>query len=138
MSKYFEIVIFTASTKDYAELVLNFLRRKHFKINKDVPILDKSNCFITKKGFIIKDLQVLSNRKLQNLAILDNLAYSYGLQLSNGIPIVEWHSDKNDTELLGVLKYLKKLSKCDDVRKFNDKNLRLRDLASLRIENLGL
>ena len=138
VSKYFEVIIFTASSKDYAELILNFLRRKHFKINKDIPIFDKTNCFITKKGFLIKDLQVLSNRKLQSIAILDNLAYSYSLQLNNGIPIVEWYSDKSDTELLGVLKYLKKLSKCEDVRKFNERNLRLCDLANLKIEDLGL
>lgn len=138
VSKYFEIIIFTASSKDYAESILNFLRRKNFKINKDMTILDKTNCFITKKGFLIKDLQVLANRSLQNIAILDNLAYSYSLQLSNGIPIVEWYSDKNDTELLGVLKYLKKMSKCEDVREFNKKNLRLFELANLKIEDLGL
>jgi CTD small phosphatase-like protein 2 len=117
---------------------LNFLRRKNFKVSKDISILDKNNCFISKKGFIIKDLSIISNRKLQNIVILDNLAYSYSLQLNNGIPIVEWQSDKNDCELLGVLKYLKKLSKCEDVRKYNAKHLKLGELGMLKIEDLGL
>ena len=44
-------------------------------------------------GYFIKDLRIFSNRDLNNLIIIDNLAISFGFQLLNGIPILEWTGD---------------------------------------------
>ena len=46
----------------------------------------------------VKDLRVL-NRELSKLILVDNAAYSYGYQLSNGIPIIPFFDDKQDIEL---------------------------------------
>ena len=39
------------------------------------------------------------NRKLKNIVIIDNLTHSFGLQVDNGIPILNFHGNKKDTEL---------------------------------------
>lgn len=53
----------------------------------------------TKNGFYIKDLRIIKNRTLNNVLIVDNLAHSFGFQIENGIPILEWYDDANDKEL---------------------------------------
>jgi CTD small phosphatase-like protein 2 len=34
------------------------------------------------------------------MVIVDNAAYSFGYQIANGIPIIPYYQDKNDTELV--------------------------------------
>ena len=50
----------------------------------------------TKNGFFIKDLRIIKNRELKNMILVDNLSHSFGFQLDNGIPILEWHNDPKD------------------------------------------
>jgi len=38
--------------------------------------------------------------------MIDNLMHSFGLQIENGIPILEWKGDKTDTELRDIQYYL--------------------------------
>ena len=47
----------------------------------------------------IKDLRIFSNRDMGRMVLVDNAAHSYYFQLSNGIPIVPYYSNKKDTEL---------------------------------------
>lgn len=42
--------------------------------------------------------------------IIDNLVESFGFQLSNGIPILEFHGQEKDKELLKLIPFLKELS----------------------------
>ena len=53
----------------------------------------------TKNGFFIKDLRIIANKQLKDILIVDNLAHSFGFQIENGIPILEYHNDQNDCEL---------------------------------------
>ena len=39
--------------------------------------LFRENCVQSKEGVYIKDLRVLANRKLEDLIIVDNAAYSF-------------------------------------------------------------
>ena len=50
----------------------------------------------TKNGFFIKDLRIISTKHLKDIVIVDNLAHSFGFQIENGIPILEWFNDQND------------------------------------------
>lgn len=50
----------------------------------------------THNGFYIKDLRIIKNRGLKDLIIVDNLVHSFGLQLDNGIPILEYLKGKED------------------------------------------
>jgi CTD small phosphatase-like protein 2 len=42
--------------------------------------------------------------------MVDNLVHSFGLQLENGIPILEFLNNKNDKELLGLEETLKEMA----------------------------
>lgn len=42
----------------------------------------------TQNGFFIKDLRIIQNRELKDIIMIDNLAHSFGLQVTNGIPIL--------------------------------------------------
>lgn len=92
----------------------------------------------TKNGFFIKDLRIIKNRDLKNLIIVDNLAHSFGFQIDNGIPILEFHNDKKDRELKYLVDYLLEELYVDDVRQFNNKKLKLIDLAYMSPEELNI
>lgn len=61
----------------------------------------------TNHGFYIKDLRIIKNRKLKDIVIVDNLIHSFGLQIENGIPILDFIDNKNDMELYGLENLLK-------------------------------
>lgn len=91
---------------------------------------------MTKKGIYIKDLDIINNRDLKNMVIVDNNAHSFALQLDNGIPILEWKDDRNDRELKYILHYLLELAGSEDVRTFNRKFLKLEELSNIQdLEN---
>lgn len=50
----------------------------------------------TKNGFFIKDLRILKNTQLKDVIMVDNLVHSFGFQLDNGVPILEWQNDQKD------------------------------------------
>lgn len=135
MSCLYEIYIFTASTYDYATEIINFIDYDRKYIS---GILVRENCMETKIGFLIKDLRIVKNRPLKDMIIVDNLAHSFGFQIDNGIPILEFHNDKNDRELKHLCTYLIEACSYDDVREFNKKKLKLNELAELKLEDVEL
>jgi CTD small phosphatase-like protein 2 len=64
------------------------------------------------------------NRDLRNVVLVDNAAYSYILQLGNGIPILPFYDGK-DYELAALESYLEKLELCPDVREVNKEYFKL-------------
>ncbi len=76
MSKIYEIIAFTASTKPYATAVLKHIdpTRKYFDY-----ILTRSHCMVTTSGYLIKDLRLLQKRDLKDIVFIDNLVHSFGL-----------------------------------------------------------
>ena len=65
----------------------------------------------------VKDLSLI-NRDLKDMVLVDNAAYSYVLQLSNGIPILPFYDGK-DYELSALESYLDKIYEAEDVRDVN-------------------
>ena len=93
MAKYYELVIFTAGLKEYADWILDDF--------------DKSNCIRFRlyrnsckfrKGVYVKDLSRLG-RDLSKTIIVDNIAENYELQINNGVNILSWFHSLADTEL---------------------------------------
>ena len=99
MSKIYNIYIFTASTLEYCQPIVNFLNKGLKTIQ---GILHRENCLETNHGFYIKDLRILKGIDLSKVILVDNLVHSFGLQLDNGIPILEFVNNKNDMELKGI------------------------------------
>lgn len=93
MNQYFNIYVFTAGTQDYAEPIIAYLNQKKKTI---LGFLHRKNCMETQNGFFIKDLRIIQNRELKDIIMIDNLAHSFGLQVSNGIPILEFLNNPQD------------------------------------------
>lgn len=75
LSKYYELVVFTASHSCYANVVLDYLDPKGQYISGR---LFRENCVTTDEGVYIKDLRVIRNRNLSDMVLVDNAAYSFG------------------------------------------------------------
>ena len=129
MGKIFEIVIFTAALKDYADSILDVLDPNKILINYRLYRHHTSLSGIT----FCKDLSKIG-RDLSRVLIVDNLADNFKLQPNNGIQIYTWIDDMKDTQLNDLGKMLKILiaKKPMDLRpiikKFNeDVNKKLRN-----------
>ena len=68
----------------------------------------------------IKDLRVFKGVDLSNMLIIDNFVYSFAFHLENGIPMVPFFGDKEDKEMIKLMKYVKSISDKDDVRSANN------------------
>jgi len=72
------------------------------------------------------------------MMIVDNLSHSFGFQIDNGIPILEFLNDRKDRELKHLYDHLLEGLYVDDVRVFNRKKLQLNLLSEMRIEDLRI
>ena len=102
LNDIYEIVTFTAGTKEYADNILNILDIdnniiKYRLYRQHTTILGCS---------IYKDLSKLG-RDLSRVIIIDNLKENFKMQPNNGIFIKTWTNDINDVQFKDLLKILK-------------------------------
>ena len=112
VAELFEIVIFTASQKRYADCIIDRLDPGKFVKHR----LYREHCVSTHKGFI-KDLSLLG-RDLKSVVIVDNSPLAYEWNSDNAIPIETWTYREDDRNLEKVFKFLKELHQVEDVRKY--------------------
>jgi CTD small phosphatase-like protein 2 len=118
VNKYFDVGIFTASVKEYADAVISFLDPENKLIKYK---LYRNNCINFNDSFMIKDLRIFKNVDLSKIILLDNSMYSFATQINNGILINSFFNDKNDTELNNALEYLiSYIVPAEDVREVNE------------------
>ena len=110
---YYELVVFTAATQEYADPIINALEtnKKYFDYR-----LYRKHTIIIDNDFV-KDLSKLG-RDMSKTIIVDNMEQNYKLQKSNGITIRPfWGKDNEDTALVDLLDILIKIvDKKMDVR----------------------
>ena len=103
IKEYYEIIIFTASTKIYADSILDAIeiqRGKYFNYR-----LYREHCSIIDNDYI-KDISLIG-RDISKVIIVDNMQQNFRLQKNNGILISSfWGEDNNDKALLKLGKIL--------------------------------
>ena len=110
--KFFDIYIFTASHKTYADPVINLIDPKKTIFKGRLYIDSCTNI----NGVIVKDLRIF-NKDLRDIILVDNTALCWGLQKENGIPIVCYRGQDDDEELRLLMPFLEYLNSYSDVRK---------------------
>ena len=114
IKKYYELVVFTAATQEYADPIINALeynKKKYFDYR-----LYRIHTIIIDNDFV-KDLSKLG-RDLSRIIIVDNMEQNYKLQKNNGITIRPfWGKDNEDSALIDLLDILLKIAEKNlDVR----------------------
>ena len=110
-SQFFEVIVFTASIREYADKILNCLD----PLNKLFSMrVYRESCFCVDKIYV-KDLRIF-RRPLETIVIVDNLIVSFAFQIENGIPITPWFGNKRDIELKNLACFLEILMNVPDVR----------------------
>ncbi|QDS76558.1 hypothetical protein FKW77_006784 [Venturia effusa] len=111
VSKWYNLVVFTASVQEYADPVTDWLEleRSYFSAR-----YYRQHCTL-RNGAYIKDLSQVEP-DLSKVAILDNSPVSYVFHEDNAIPIEGWISDPTDNDLLQLIPLLEGLAHCTDVR----------------------
>ena len=100
LSQFCEIVIFTASTKYYCNIVIEGLDCKNlidYKLYREYTY--------DYNGINVKDLSKLG-RDLTKIIIIDNIEENYIFQPNNGLNIIDFEGDENDNELQFLLQDL--------------------------------
>jgi len=112
LSEYYEIVIFTAAQKNYADLVIDALDPEGViserLYRQHTLSIGNSN---------LKDLSKLG-RDLKHVIIIDNCLENFSIQPKNGLNIIDFEGFEYDDELEYIKEDLLKLAKLkpDDLR----------------------
>ena len=131
IKNHYHIVVYTASHPSYADAVLDYLDKdnKYFKYR-----LYRNHCIqcdVDGFKFYVKDLDTLDKYyNLKDIVIIDNSILSFAYHLYNGIPIVPFIDQANDTELMLTAHYLVSIANYDDLSLENKKHLNLDNLLS--------
>eukprot|EP00347_Sterkiella_histriomuscorum_P023562 403334165 len=110
LSKYYELVIYTASLSKYAEPLMAKMDTGNWCSYR----LFREHCTFV-NGVFVKDLS-LAGRNLKDTIIIDNSPTSYMFQPECALPSISWYDDMKDKELYELIPLLIELSKVEDVR----------------------
>ena len=97
VSEFYEIIIFTAGMKEYANLVLDIIEKKIGKKIFDYKLF-REHTFIDNSQNYIKDLSKIG-RNLENILIIDNTKENFVFQPENGILISSFIIDNNSLNI---------------------------------------
>ena len=123
VSKYYELIVFTAATQDYANPIIDAIEKKGIAFEYR---LYRIHTVVINNDFV-KDLSRLG-RDLSRIIIVDNMEQNYKLQPENGITIRPfWGKDANDMALIDLLRILVEIAK---------KNMDVRDGISFFKEDI--
>lgn len=103
LAQLYEIVVWTAGVKEYADPILDV-------IDPDKNIFTKrmfrTEC-VKVDQFFIKDLDVILDREKKDMVIVDNSILSFAFDLANGVPINSFMGDEpDDRDLLYMISFL--------------------------------
>merc|ERR1719189_298927 len=130
VSKWFEVVVFTASQKCYADKLLETIDPEGKRI---AHRLFRGSCAHYMDNFL-KPLGILG-RELKNCVIIDNSPQCFAFEVDSGIPCTSWFDDQRDNELMRLMPYLREMKDLDDLRPYLRKTFGVKEfLAYLKKE----
>ena len=115
VSKYFDLAIFTAAMKLYADTIIDYIdpENKYFKFR-----LYRNACISIQERLYIKDLRIIKDYDPMNVILMDNSLYSFMNQPSNGMLVNSFYTNHKDTQLISAKNFLiNYILPCDDIRK---------------------
>ena len=121
VDKYYELIIFTAATQDYADLLIDAVEENKIYFEHR---LYRQHTVIIGNDFV-KDLSRVG-RPLDKIAIVDNMPQNFRLQKENGINIKAfWGEEVYDTALVDLGNILVNIAKDggdirDGIKKYKD------------------
>ena len=102
LKELYEIITFTAGTKEYADYILNLLDPNNeliqYRLYRQHVTIFGCNVY--------KDLNKLG-RDLSKVIIIDNMKDNFKMQPNNGLYVKTWINDINDYQFKDLLKILK-------------------------------
>ena len=115
VSKYFDLAIFTAAMKGYADTIIDYIDPKNeyfqFRLYRDA-------CIPIQQRLYIKDLRIIKDYDPMNVILMDNSLYSFMNQPSNGMLVNSFYTNHKDTQLISAKNFLvNHILPCNDVRK---------------------
>ena len=130
----FEVVVFTASMKNYADAILDHIDPDRTLIHHR---LYRDSCvFSEDAGIFIKDLRIFDGFDLKDIVLVDNAVYSFSFQLDNGVPIIPFRDNTKDDQLDKLIAFLPILAGQDDVRPRLQSNFQLSSLMEFDLSTL--
>ena len=114
IQNYFDIAIFTASSKGYADTIINYIDPSNtifkFRLYRDA-------CIPIQNYIYIKDLRIIRNYEPTNVVLMDNSLYSFINQPKNGMLLYSFYWDDKDDQLIKAKNFLiKHVYNAKDVR----------------------
>jgi len=126
MCQYYELVIFTAGLKEYADFILDRIDTKKCITHR----LYRHNTDF-KNNVYTKDLSKLG-RDMSKSLIVDNNPDNFQYQPENGIYIKSWYNDPSDRALVELAPLLKEIVK----KRYMDVRVALRQFRDKMINKL--
>ncbi|KAL2709195.1 Nuclear envelope morphology protein 1 [Kluyveromyces marxianus] len=117
-SQWYDIAIFTASMKEYADPVIDWLEQTcsidiKYRWYRDHCTLRPGVGYVKDIGTVVNQIET---RELSQMIIIDNSPISYAMHLDNAIQVHGWINDPSDCELLHLLPLLKAMRHVTDSR----------------------
>jgi len=123
---HYHIVVYTASHQSYADAVLNYLDKDNKYFQYRLYRNHCVQCNVDGIKFYVKDLDTLNEYyNLKDVVLIDNSVLSFAYHLNNGIPIVPFIEQQNDTQLLMLAYYLVSIANFDDLTQENKKHINI-------------
>ena len=126
IKKDYHIVIYTASHQSYADAVLDYMDKEnkyfHYRLYRNHCV----QCDVNGIKFYVKDLDTLNEKyNLKDVVLIDNSVLSFAYHLNNGIPIVPYIEQKEDSQLLMLAYYLVSIANFNDLTEENKKHINI-------------
>jgi len=76
VNEVFEVAVFTASHKWYADVILDYMDPKGIYFQHR---LYRDSCIKTTENVYVKDLRIFKNVDMKDMILVDNAVYSFGV-----------------------------------------------------------